>query len=520
MKRNIKKFSVQLVNIFILIVLSSCSKEFLDRPPEDAYSIDDFYATNEQVAASTNILYNAPWFQFNDTPMWAIGELSSGNGRTWDDNSADFMKFTVTNRKNHISNGWASLWSVVAQANALINFLPDRVGEDVDQSVIDNALGEAHLMRAMAYFYMVRIWGPAPIIENNLDHVYDPKIPTNRVEDVYTFIKNDLMFAADNCFKKVRTSNYADNGHVSSGSAKALLAKVYLYKKDYANARKYAEEVINSGEFKLFGLDVAGSYNDLFLTKNNNNEESIIALQWSNSGEYGQGNALQAMYAFSTTITGTGDGWGAIGPTIDLIESYEEGDARRYGTIMEEGNVYPNLNGGFEVPEDPGTQGTRVAIKKYVVGKPEFNGGGSSQNAPNNTYLLRYADLLLIHAEAVMGGTASTTDPAALASVNKVRERAELPPLTELTKEALLHERRVELAFEGEYFYDLGRIDKAEAIAILSDQERGTYSNDDPPVVWSEKYIPDEDDFMFLYPQVEVQKNPLLLEPPVPYDFN
>ncbi|MCF4101174.1 RagB/SusD family nutrient uptake outer membrane protein [Gillisia sp. M10.2A] len=520
MKRFSKTFYRASAFTFLLLFITSCEKEFLDRPPEDAYSLDEFYSSEAQVNASTNILYNAPWFQFANTPMWAIGELSSGNARTWDDNSADFMKFTVTNRKNHLANGWSSLWSVVAQANAVINFLPDRVDASVSQPVIDNAIGEAKFMRAMAYFYLVRIWGPVPIIENNLDYVYNPQINTNPVDDIYTFMENDLMFAIDNCYSKNRGSNYSDNGHISSGSAKALLAKIYLYQRDYSQARAYAEEVINSGEFKLFGLEVPGSYNDLFDTKNNNNEESIAAIQWSNTGEYGQGNPLQAMFAFTTALTGTGDGWGAVSPSIDLTQSYEDGDLRRYGTIMEEGNEYPNLNGGYVVPENPGTQGTNVAIKKYVVGKPEYNGGGSSQNAANNTYLLRYADLLLIHAEAIMAGAESTTDGAALASVNKVRERAGLEPLEVLTKEQLLHERRVELAFEGEYFYDLGRLDRSEAIAIISAQERGTYSNDDPPVIYSENFTPSADDFTFAYPPVEVQKNPLLEADPVPYNFN
>lgn len=513
-KRFISSIVVLFSTLLLVVFTTSCSNDFFDRPSEDKYSVDTFFNSDEQVTSSTNILYATPWFEYAaNKAMYATAELTSGNGRTWDDDTADYMGLRVTNRKGHLTSAWGALFSVVAQANLLINSLSNLSSENLDQEGINNALGEARFIRAMAYFHIVRLWGDVPIIENNLDLIYEPKIPKNPVTDVYRFIKMDLEFAIENCFSQSETLP----GKVSSEGAMALLAKVYLYEKDYTNARSLAEEVIASGAFELMP-----SYDDLFLTENDNNEETIMSLQWSGSGDFGEGQALQAFFAEESSgeITGTSDGWSSIGPSIDLQEAYETGDLRKTPTIMQAGNFYPKLNGGYTVTDGVNAQGTKAAVKKYVVGTPANNGGGGQMSMPNNTYLMRYADVFLIHAEAVMAGAVSTTDGAALNSVNRVRERAGLGDLTELTEDQILKERRLEFAFEGEYFFDLQRIDRSRAKAIIANQQRGTYSNDTPPVIYDEKYTADDEDFIFPIPLIEILDNPLLGEAPVPYDFN
>ncbi len=517
------KIKYIVIALGIIVVANSCDKEFLERPPEDSIALDNFYTSEEEITANTNTIYGSPWFNFNTKAFWSITELASGNARTWSGDVINFGNFSVTGDNTTLTDGWEALWGVVAQSNGIINLLPDRVASSVPQAAVNNALGEAHFMRAAAYFYLVRIWGPVPIIENNLDYVYNPQIPTNMVEDIYEFMERDLQFAIDNCYTKNRGSNYDDNAHVSSGSAKALKAKVHLYQEEYTLAQQLAEEVINSGEFKLLGIDIPEkSYADLFLTANNNNEESIVAMQWT-PNRYGVGNAMQASFAVSSAITGTGDGYAVIGPTIDLQEAYEPGDIRRHATIMLAGDHYPELraaDGGYTAPDDINAQGTRAGIKKYVVGTPEDNGGeGIAQGAANNTYIMRYADVLLIHAEAILAGAASTSDAAALESFNAIRQRAGLGNFPSITLDDILQERRIEFAIEGEYWFDLGRIDRSTAINIISNQERGTYSSDGSEV-YSESYTPSDGDFIMPYPAADVALNPLLLEPPVPYEFN
>lgn len=530
MKNAQRTYILTLLTAFCVGV-SGCKDSFFDRPPEDALTLDSYYQTNEQVVASTNALYSVPWFNFSAKAYWAITELSSGNARTYSGDVVNFANFSVTADNNELTSGWRSLFSVVAQANALINNLPAKVPATVDRAVVNNALGEAHFMRAIAYFLLVRLFGNVPIIENTLDFVANPRINTNPVTDVYSFIIKDLEFAEANCTKKIRVGSSISNGHVSSGSASALLAKVYLYKQDYAKARLYAEKVINSGEFKLYGLEVSGkTYTDLFKTANNNNEESIAALQWLGGAPYGRGNPAQASFAISSQITGTGDGYSVIGPTLDLQNEYakEPGDVRRKATIMLAGDVYPELNaagGGFTVPADVNAQNTRAGIKKYVVGTRADNGGlGGAASAGNNTYLLRYSDVLLIEAEAVLAGAATTSDPAALKPFNMIRTRAGLVPKTAITQADILRERRLEFAIEGDYWFDLGRLDgfnataHPRATAIIAAQERGTFGPD-RTVVYSEFFTPGPDKFLFPYPSTETAINPLLTAPPVPYTF-
>lgn len=517
--------TVVLLIVTSMVFMNSCSTdEFLDRPPEDSITLDNFFSNEEELIAATNALYSVPWFNFNNKAFWSISELLSGNARTFSGDIVNYGNFSITGDNAVLSDGWESLWGVVAQSNAIINFLPDRVSPSISQEVVNNTLGEAHFMRAVAYFYLVRTWGAVPIIENNLDLANNPIVNTNLVSDIYQFIEMDLQFTIDNCYQKVRGSNYEDNGHVSSGSARAFKAKIHLYQQEYGEARIEAETVINSGEFKLYGQDIPGTtYADLFLTVNNNNEESVFALQWE-PNRYGTGNSMQASFALNSTITGTGDGFSVIGPTIDLQGAYEIGDLRRQPTIMLAGDVYPNIlstSGGFTVPDDVNVQNTRAAIKKYVVGTPEDNNGeGISQGTANNTYIMRYAEVLLIHAEAILAGGASTSDPAALNSFNSVRTRAGLGSFPSITFDDILKERRIELAIEGDYWFDLGRIDRSKAIDVISNQERGTFSNDDPNIIFSENYTPSIDDFILAYPASDVAINPLLLEPPVPYNFN
>lgn len=510
------------VMMAIILFMSSCSEEFLDRPPEDSYSVDTFYQTESQVKASTNALYVRPWYNFITNVSWCIGELSSGNGRTWDPRNADFVNFAITGEHGTLTQAWESLYAVVAQANGVINTMPPIAASNgVSESVINNAVGEARFIRATAYFYLVRIFGSIPIIADNNLYVLQAEVPRNPVEDVYEFIRRDLQFGVEN----ITNTKGSEPGRVSANGAKAMLAKIYLYEENYPMAYQLSSEVINSGEFKLYGGDAedgdaSGSYYDLFLTANDNNPESIFALQWTTSGQYAEGNGLQSLFAQSG-VTGFSDGWSAIGPSIDLQEAYEdtEEDLRYYATIMAPGSFYPDLNGGFTASETINHQGCNVGIKKYVIGTAASNGGGGQQSYPNNTYILRYGELLLINAEAALNGGG----PAAqgINSLNKVRRRAGLQDLVNPTLEDVFNERRIELAFEFEFWYDVVRQGPDFAIDFLSNTERGTYNNDTtPPTVNTENYTASMDDMLFPYPSNEIQNNPGLTQPPVPYEFD
>ncbi len=510
----------------------SCSNDFTDRPSEDSIDTGNYYQTDEQVNAATDALYYKTWFQFNNKFFYAIAEVGSGNMYT---NSSDvnaMRNFSITSVDPEMNAGWQSLWANIAQANFLINNLKTLAKPGVSQSVIDNVLGEAYFMRATAYFYLVRLWGPVPIIVNNLNSSANPQINTNRVDDVYELIRRDYTQAIGLLNSKVRGASYASNAKVSKGSAKAMLAKVYLYNKNYAKAKELAEEVINSGEFKLLGgtsqYSLTGkSFGDLFKYANNNNEESIFALQWRTDANYGSGNNCNTQFGISngTLSTSNASYGGVFAPSQDILSLYDANDVRRNETLMLPGNTYADIKVkegntfkvGFTVPAATliGGQGSGAAIKKYCIGIENGNSTGSVDAFAmmnNNTYIMRYADLLLIHAEAVLAGGGSTSNAVALTSYNAVRNRAGLSAVTSFTFDDLFKERRKELAFEGDYWFDLGRIPRAQAITIMSAQNRGNMFS-------PEYFTPDNSDFTLPYPANDVAKNPKLLEPPVPYQF-
>jgi hypothetical protein len=544
------------------VMAASCKKDYFNRPPLSSVAIGNFYQTADQVNASTNVLYSVPWFGWNTHAGWSISELSGGNARSYSGDISDFSYFTVPNNDRVLDAAWTSLYTEVAQANALINTLPTAVPASVSKDIVNNALGEAHLWRALAYFHLVRIYGPVPIIENTSTDIANYQVPRNPVTDVYKFIVNDLLFAETNCYKKIRGTTYSANAKVSSGSASALLAKVYLYMQDYTDARAEAEKVINSGEFKLYGIDIPGKqYSDLFLTANNNNEESIIALQWAggasvSNNTYGYGNSFQASAAYNSQITGTGDGYGEVGPTFDLQDEFDPADLRRKPTIMLPGDFYPEIDqaaGGYTFPAGGSAQGTNASVKKYVVGTPADNGGiGAAQSSANNTYMLRYADMFLIDAEAIMAGAQTSTDPVALKDINTIRTRAGLGALTiikrfytvanpnyalygptpnssvpkNMIKDDILDERRREFAFEDDFFYDLMRVDGFNNTAhtlglqLMEQQDRGTAGSTLPVVRYGNQYLSvTADQLVFKIPAVEIAADPQLSQPPVPYTF-
>jgi hypothetical protein len=428
--------------------------------------------------------------------------------------------------------------------------------------VVNNALGEARLMRAAAYFYLVRMFGNVPIITDPVPYVNSfSTVPVNPVDDVYKFIKMDLQFAEANCKPGDATS-----GHISSGSASGLLAKVYLYQQNYDSARIEAEKVINSGAFSLVPSE---EYAQLFEKAGNNSKESMIALQWTSNGGYGFGNQHQSVISPNSDITGTGDGWAELGPSLDLQNLFvAEGDViRRHGTIMTDGDYYPELHkkdGGYYIARIDTTvngklykavnaQSTGAGMKKYVVGTPDDNDGLSAFQATSvNTYLLRYSEMYLIAAEAILGKSAGATpgkgidtnavcnDATAVGYLNKVRERAGLKDLTKFTYKQLLNERRLEFAIEGDYWYDLQRIDGYQpnvstgnnpktghhpvAIAFINAQDRRTVNVDGSTGEITgygsgRSFTIDDSKFLLPYPATETTADPTLLEDPVPYQF-
>lgn len=546
-KRNYNKY---LITFICLVALSACSKDFLNRPPEDAIVDVNFYKSSDQVLAGTAPLYNIVWFAYNDKASHGIGDgragvLMSGSYQV------DNIRMQTTDVTPEVYSSWTAFFNVVAQSNMVIGNLTKYTASSVPESVKQAGIAEGRFMRGLAYSYLVQNWGPVPIIVDNNVLLTDTSITRNTVESVWEFIIRDLRFAAQNL-----PASPLQKGRLTKWAAEGMLAKAFLTRAGVSGSRNqadldsaawYANDVIVNS-----GAALMSNYEDLFMMKNNNNPESLFALQWKYDGDWGTQNSVQAFLAFGSEITGFGDGWGGdLGASLYQLQLYRVDDKRRKGTFMFPGDHYSYIHQSVDDPNNPGKKiiqelqvpwnfvgteryNTRAWVKKYVVGRPEDNDGKvTQQHTEMNTYMLRLADVYLVYAEAVLGNSPSTSDSKALQYFNAVRTRAGVPTKTSITWDDIYVERRLELAMEGQAWYDIVRLhyyDPAKAITILNNQNRGTYrivanaatnatswtvSSDTPAF-----YPVTESNFQLPYPAAEMTAAPNLRKPPVPYKFN
>jgi hypothetical protein len=259
---------------------------------------------------------------------WLAGDCMSGNIYYTYDQEGQFFYFSFNEGNAHLYGGWKGLFRVISYANSVINDMPRIAEENVTGDVVDAALGEARFIRAVAYFILAEYWGEAPIIENSTELVTSNQmmLPKNTRSSIYEFIKRDLEFAAQN----LKTTD--EPGRVTQWSAKGMLAKLYLTMAQnltdpnsasyFTSAKNYAEDVIVNS-----GLSLMEDYSDLFLIENNNNEESLFAIQWMKGG-YAIGNSRNANWARSSLIADQQWG-GGKGVTYDFTQDIESGDLRR-----------------------------------------------------------------------------------------------------------------------------------------------------------------------------------------------
>ena len=509
MKRNIIK--IVLAGAAILAV-SSC-EEFLNRPAEDNYNVSNFYQNDEQCIQGVNYLYNSPWFDFLRPFLW-VGEIMSGN--LFQGNNR-YLDFSVNGTDTDLVKMSMSLWAVNGHANTVIDNILQSEGPS--QAVKNQCIGEALTWKAFAYFYMVRTFGEVPIVHNNADMIvegtYNDVYKATR-EDVYEYI----VMTLEKAMSLLPKSGVNANGRIDYYAAEALLAKVYLTKAglsgtlnadDLSKAASYADDVIQNS-----GRDLMPVYSDIFRLQHNINQECLISWQWAPSrNPWTQNNAIQpeiAMTGFSDFEDQCWGGW--TGPSVDLQDAFgvsaadnpslrqAERDSRRKATMMMAGDTYDYFwtdKGGFDYlrfiydSEDYGKGGpngqyqspTGANIVKHLTGRQADHVAGLGVTASHMasglaTHLLRFSDVLLIYAEAKMGTARQTTDADAIEAFNRVRRRAGVDEDTDgtLTWEEVWKERRLELALEGDRWYDFVRrsyYDADGAIEEIKQQRRNEW---------------------------------------------
>ena len=480
------------------LAFTSCAEDFLDQENTTSINAETFFDSDEAIDQAIYPLYNYVWNSFNDKAYYGMGDGKANNiTAQYSDYIYPYTNFNENGLSTGLADAWGSLYSVVAQANNVVNNIQERSSSNVSEEAKTQGMAEARFMRGVAYWYIASLWGDAIIYTNTSSMVNNYVIPANPRIDVMEFAVRDLEYAAANL-----PETSPQTGHVNKYSAYGMLSRVYLsmaglttegqydgtnaatdFNRGTRNtyyldlARRAALKVVNESSFELMR-----PYGELFKIENNNCQEDMFQLQWitgtTDAVGWGCTQTISAYFGWSSMVA-DGTNWGgATYCSYDLFVEFEENDQRKHECVAWYGEEYPELNvrgGGYTygITEDAPSQG--ASIKKYVVGTNSDNGVSQKQSSGINTHMLRLAEVYLNLAEAILGNNESTTDATALQYFNEVRTRAGLEAKNRITYEDIRHERRVELAFEGQYWYDLVRrayYQQQEVINYVNNQNR------------------------------------------------
>jgi hypothetical protein len=465
--------------VAVPLILVGCSKKFLDVNPQgrqtQVSALTDTAAANQTLAGVYNALYFGGFDKTTVGFEWVmltdVASDDADKGSTPSDfatnGAGDIDNFTVNANNGILLNVYNGHYVGIARANQAINVINNNTA--LDAATRNRMLGEARFLRGLFYFNLVRTFGgvvkvtrvPQPE-ELNSDE-FNTRAST---DTIYQVIINDLQFAIDNLPLK-GDANTA-TGRANKGAAESYLAKVYLYQKNWQKAFDLTQDVMNSNLYSL-----VPDYKLIFREKpvngagGTNNSESIFEVQ---TGQNTTSNGVSPLYSNGQGPRGKG-GWNDLGfgfnnPTQDLVNAYEPGDQRDSATIIfiqptGGANTGTVLWDGFRIPTQDSVQNSRYNYKAYhspIAETPAID--GNKDNKPKNIRLMRYAEVLLIHAEAaaMLGKSTEATN-----SLNMVRARAGLAASTG-TQANIWKERRVELAMEQDRFFDLVRTGRVGAV--------------------------------------------------------
>ena len=526
MKNILKHIALLLV---IILATASC-ENFLDRPSEDGYTTGMFYQNDTQLEQGINYLYNSPWY---DIIRFYIYGSETMCGNVYQGQNA-YSTLTVNGTDQDLKNMAYSLWAVNAQCNTVIHNILASDSEEITDATRNRCIGEVLAWKAMTYFFLVRTFGDVPIIHDNTEVIKEASYnEVSKVDkaDVYEYIVMTLEKAMELLPKNAYIGKL---NRVDYYAAEALLAKVYLTRAgvsgtleqgDLANARRYSEDVIKNS-----GRSLTPKYSDIFRmtpAQFQQTGEELFTWHWQCKEEaWTSQNSIQCDVGL-VGFDENGNLWGDWkGPSVALQDLFGvsaaddpaqrvDTDDRRKATMMMFGDQYDYFwsdRGGFDFYRFfydesycPGGLTSNASNKTFgcgsganyckhlygdvadhvaAFGYPSF---GMFNQLP--THILRLGDIYLVCAEAcyLTGDTQSALD-----YVNQVRARAHAPLYTSITINDIWKERRLELALEGDNWYDFVRrsyYDVNGCISELLAQRRSSYGGLDAAY---KQYVTDE----------------------------
>lgn len=442
--------------VAIVILFTAC-KKYLSVDPPYAQDAENYFKTPDDFERALTGAYDL--LQGSFVSLW-IGEIASDNSIAGGESVNDSQGLHQIDNMTHggVNNELRNLMRWNYTGITRVNYIMENK-ENIDFSGKEHIIAEAKFLRAFYYFELVKIFGDVPLIIDKRIGIEEARqLPRSPKNEVYAQIEADLIAAAS-----VLTPIASQKGRATKGAAQSLLGKVYLYQNKFSEAAIILDEVRSSGLYSLIS-----DYGQLFTVSNENNSETVFDVQYTGleGGGYGcliclEGNAapgFQGIRQYNGPIYGDGNSYNL--PTQELYNAFSPIDPRRGHTIL-------NIEVFIAAQADPGSITYAIGAgghtgyynNKYIKRQGEIGLPDNDLTSPVNYRVIRYADVLLMAAEAHYK-TGNTLLAQQL--VNQIRVRAGIPGISVQSVNDIYKERRLELSGEGHRFFDLVRTGQAE----------------------------------------------------------
>lgn len=455
------------ISLYVAVLLL-CGCDFLNRSPYDSVDTSQGFQTVADAEAAVNAAYQPlQWAKLYNMRIWTLdiiagnSEVGAGGG-TDGEETVDLANF-IADADNFAA---LDLWRGPSPGILRCNFVLQKVpAMDIDEAIKNRILGEAYFLRAHYYFILVRLFGGVPLQTEPADSDSDLLLPRASVDEIYELIESDLEEAIARLPKRSEYTQ-ANMGRATKEAAMAELARVYMtYHQDYEH---YQEVVTLCDAIGEMGYRLEEDYADLWNPAKQNGVESIFEVQYYGKTNYDfWSNENQASWL--STFTGPRNSGMAAGcygwnqPTAEFVSQYETGDVRKEKTIFYTG--CPTFDG---MTYSSAYSTTGYNVRKFLLTKtqsPDYN------TSNQNWVVTRYADVLLMKAEALNEMGQTTLAEAPLYEVRcraGLTNRSTIEGLSQMQmREKIIHERRMELAFEGHRWFDMIRYKDNYALDFL-----------------------------------------------------
>ena len=450
-------FTIATVFVTTLTV-TSCSDDFVDRSPEYSIDSENYFNSEDDYYKALIAAYDMLQSSYVNV---LLGEIASDNTLSGGESANDVIGFqqiddmTHTSVNSNLKDIWNWMFAGVNRANYILEF-KDKTDFEGKEQII----AEARFLRAYYHFELVKWFGPIPMKGDARFKLGDEKIiPRSSVEDVYASIEADLIYAIANLNEVA-----PETGRATKGAAQALLGKAYLYQDKFVDASNVLEDLITDANYSL-----VTNYNSIFENSGENGSESVFEVQYTDTEGAGfgclqcsEGNVavgFNGIRNYSGPLFDSGYSFNV--PTQDAYDSFEVGDNRRDVAILNIVTWASSTGASYGT----GYKHTGFFNRKYLPRQGDANIGDQNLTNPNNYRAIRYADVLLMAAEAYNRG--GIDDVKARTYLNQVRRRAfgdtnhDISASGAALTDFILAERRLELVGEGHRFFDLVRTNRA-----------------------------------------------------------